>query len=205
MHKYNTSNQSGFSLLEIALVLIILGLLVSGAIKGVALIDNSRVKSLVSDAKNYPIAIISYESTFGSLFDTVTNPNNIPNSSEEMRLQLVNRNLVANKPEHSLRGQVLILKNRLDAADTNGNVTNLAFNDNATPKFFPWALCFTRLEKEDDVRGIIRNLEGDSVRFTGDQNNFNNGRARLVDSNFQAVSDFASSNQTLCIAVDTLL
>jgi len=43
------NSQSGFTLVEIAIVLIIIGLLIGGIIKGQAMIKNAKVKRLVGD------------------------------------------------------------------------------------------------------------------------------------------------------------
>lgn len=41
--------QSGFTLIEIAIVLVIIGLLLGGILKGQELINSARVKNLASD------------------------------------------------------------------------------------------------------------------------------------------------------------
>ena len=41
--------QRGFTLIEIAIVLVIIGLLLGGVLQGQQLIENSRVKSAVND------------------------------------------------------------------------------------------------------------------------------------------------------------
>lgn len=42
-------NQKGFTLVEIAIVLVIIGLLLAGVLKGQELIENTKVKSVISD------------------------------------------------------------------------------------------------------------------------------------------------------------
>ena len=41
--------QSGFTLVEIAIVLVIIGLLLGGVLKGQEMIENARIKSIVND------------------------------------------------------------------------------------------------------------------------------------------------------------
>lgn len=47
--KFSKSKQSGFTLVEIAIVLVIIGVLLAGVLKGQSMINNSRIKGLVRD------------------------------------------------------------------------------------------------------------------------------------------------------------
>ena len=60
-------NQSGFTLIEIAIVLVIIGLLLGGVLKGQELINSSKVKNLALDFKNIPVLIYGYQDKFKSL------------------------------------------------------------------------------------------------------------------------------------------
>ncbi len=60
-------NQSGFTLIEIAIVLVIIGLLLGGVLKGQELINSARVKNLAGDFKNIPIFIYGYQDKFKAL------------------------------------------------------------------------------------------------------------------------------------------
>ena len=60
-------NQSGFTLIEIAIVLVIIGLLLGGVLKGQELINSAKVKNLATDFKNIPIFIYGYQDKFKSL------------------------------------------------------------------------------------------------------------------------------------------
>lgn len=52
--------QGGFTLIEIAIVLVIVGLLLGGVLQGQQLIENSRVRAAVNDIKGVPAAAYSY-------------------------------------------------------------------------------------------------------------------------------------------------
>ena len=52
--------QSGFTLVEIAIVLVIIGLLLGGVLKGQELIENGRVKSAAADMNGISAAYNSY-------------------------------------------------------------------------------------------------------------------------------------------------
>ena len=56
--------QSGFTLIEIAIVLVIIGLILGGVLKGQELIDNAKVKNLASDFRNIPIYLHGYQDRF---------------------------------------------------------------------------------------------------------------------------------------------
>jgi len=61
------NSQSGFTLVEIAIVLIIIGLLIGGIIKGQAMIKNAKVKRLVGDVDGMRAAVLTYQDKFGML------------------------------------------------------------------------------------------------------------------------------------------
>jgi len=60
-------NQSGFTLIEIAIVLVIIGLLLGGVMKGQELINSAKVKNLASDFKNTSLYIYSYQDKYRAL------------------------------------------------------------------------------------------------------------------------------------------
>lgn len=52
--------QSGFTLIEIAIVLVIIGLLLGGVLKGQEMINNSKIKRAVNDFNGVSAAVYSY-------------------------------------------------------------------------------------------------------------------------------------------------
>lgn len=67
MSRHSFQRQSGFTLIEIAIVLVIIGLLLGGILKGQELINSARVKNLASDFRNVPVFIYGYQDKFRSL------------------------------------------------------------------------------------------------------------------------------------------
>jgi prepilin-type N-terminal cleavage/methylation domain-containing protein len=59
--------QSGFTLIEIAIVLVIIGLLLGGVLKGQELINSAKVKNLATDFKNIPVYIYGYQDKYKAL------------------------------------------------------------------------------------------------------------------------------------------
>ena len=59
--------QRGFTLIEIAIVLVIIGLLLGGVLQGQQLIENSRVKSATNDFNGIAAATFSYQDRYGRL------------------------------------------------------------------------------------------------------------------------------------------
>lgn len=60
-------NQSGFTLIEIAIVLVIIGLLLGGVMKGQELINSAKVKNIAADFKNTSLYVYSYQDKFRAL------------------------------------------------------------------------------------------------------------------------------------------
>ena len=65
--KQMTRSQSGFTLVEIAIVLVIIGLLLGGVLKGQEMIENSRIKSVVNDMNGVSAAYNSYFDRFRAI------------------------------------------------------------------------------------------------------------------------------------------
>ncbi|QJR13282.1 prepilin-type N-terminal cleavage/methylation domain-containing protein [Usitatibacter palustris] len=61
------AQQSGFTLVEIAIVLVIIGLLLGGILKGQELINSAKVKNLANDFRIIPTYIYAFQDKFKSL------------------------------------------------------------------------------------------------------------------------------------------
>lgn len=59
--------QMGFTLVEIAIVLVIIGLLLGGVLKGQELINSAKVKNFANDFRNIPLFIYGYQDRFRAL------------------------------------------------------------------------------------------------------------------------------------------
>jgi prepilin-type N-terminal cleavage/methylation domain-containing protein len=61
------NHQKGFTLVEIAIVLVIIGLLLGGVLKGQELINSAKVKNLINDFKTIPLFVYGYQDKFKAL------------------------------------------------------------------------------------------------------------------------------------------
>jgi prepilin-type N-terminal cleavage/methylation domain-containing protein len=59
--------QAGFTLIELAIVLVIIGLLLGGVLKGQELINSAKVKNMAADFKNIQVYIYGYQDKFKAL------------------------------------------------------------------------------------------------------------------------------------------
>ena len=59
--------QSGFTLIEIAIVLVIIGLLLGGVLKGQEMMNNAKLKRTINDYNGISAAIYSYLDRYGAL------------------------------------------------------------------------------------------------------------------------------------------
>ncbi|MEW6293702.1 MAG: prepilin-type N-terminal cleavage/methylation domain-containing protein [Pseudomonadota bacterium] len=59
--------QSGFTLVEIAIVLVIIGLLLGGVLKGQELINSAKVKNLANDFRSIPTFVYAYQDKYKRL------------------------------------------------------------------------------------------------------------------------------------------
>ncbi len=57
-------NQSGFTLVEIAIVLVIIGLLLGGVLKGQELITQAKIKNVANDLNGLTSAVYSYQDRY---------------------------------------------------------------------------------------------------------------------------------------------
>jgi prepilin-type N-terminal cleavage/methylation domain-containing protein len=71
-------NQHGFTLVEISIVMIIIGLLIGGTFGGMKLIENMQVNKTVQDLKAIESAALTFRDTYGRL------PGDMPNTAARL-------------------------------------------------------------------------------------------------------------------------
>jgi prepilin-type N-terminal cleavage/methylation domain-containing protein len=76
----NMRSTAGFTLVELAIVMIIIGLLIAGVLKGQALIGNAKVTAQVAQVKGIDAATSTFKDMYNALPGDITNPSvRIPN------------------------------------------------------------------------------------------------------------------------------
>lgn len=76
--------ENGFTLVELAIALMVIGLLIGGVLKGQELIENARVTQTIRQIKSYDAATLIFRNTYSALPGDIKRPNRIPNCTEEL-------------------------------------------------------------------------------------------------------------------------
>ncbi len=170
-------SQAGFTLVEIAIVMIIIGLLIGGIIKGKAMIQNAKVKRLVNDVDGLRAAILTYQDKFGMLpgdendpnaptGDTYNNDNDgqmgdVTDGEEfrDMRLAEILPGTGTAFPKHAFGGDL-----RFDGANINGsgNAANWIIATNV-----PGEICQEIDSKYDDGVRTTGEIQGTAAYTAG--------------------------------------
>jgi prepilin-type N-terminal cleavage/methylation domain-containing protein len=87
MKKTFSSKKSAFSLIELSIVLIIIGLLIAGVTGGASLIKSSQLRSVMGEARGYAVAVNAFYSQFNGLpgdFNTSVGTSGCGNNSSSI-------------------------------------------------------------------------------------------------------------------------
>jgi len=70
-----SNSQKGFTLVELSIVLVIIGLIIGGILKGQELIGNAQVKNVMAQAQSYEAATVSFMDKYSALPGDLQNAN----------------------------------------------------------------------------------------------------------------------------------
>lgn len=74
-YKRRQKNEKGFSLIELSIVLIIMGLLISGVVGSASLIETAKLRGTINDIISYRTAYNTYYAQFGKVPDSCSDDN----------------------------------------------------------------------------------------------------------------------------------
>jgi prepilin-type N-terminal cleavage/methylation domain-containing protein len=132
----NMRAEGGFTLVELAIVMIIIGLLIAGVLKGQALINNAQVTATVAQMKATDAATTTFKDTYAALPGNIQNPGTrLPNGC--------NLNALCNT-----------------GGTGNGNISNLP---NLTPVGAEGERFFVHLNAAGLITGIVPGVTGSLV------------------------------------------
>lgn len=74
------ASQKGFTLVELSIVLVIIGLIIGGILKGQELIGNAEIKNVIAQSQGYQSSVVAFRDKYGTLPGDLVDPQNfIPN------------------------------------------------------------------------------------------------------------------------------
>lgn len=72
-----SKSHHGFTLVELAVALMVIGLLIGGVLKGLEMISNAKITSAMQQIKSYDTAAITFRDTYGFYPGDIKNPGNV--------------------------------------------------------------------------------------------------------------------------------
>ncbi len=122
MNRNTKWRQKGFSMVEIAIVLVIIGLLIGGVLQVQSLMVNAKVKSVMKELEGVAIASAGYKDRMSRMAGD-TNQDGKVDSSVDFWLDLRREGFItgaatlASGPVHELGGEVIVLAPNLSFFD----------------------------------------------------------------------------------------
>ncbi len=81
LSKMKSNSQKGFTLVELSIVLVIIGLIIGGILKGQELIGNAQVKNVMAQAQSYEAATVSFMDKYNAMPGDLQNANTMLSAS----------------------------------------------------------------------------------------------------------------------------
>jgi len=76
LSSFNLKKKKGFTLIELSIVIVIIGLIVAGVVGGQSLVRQAKIRSLISDYNKYQIAMNTFKLEYSSLAGDLSNASN---------------------------------------------------------------------------------------------------------------------------------
>ena len=129
--KSNRKSEAGFTLVEIAIVMVIIGLLIGGILKGQAMIQNAKVKRVVKQADELRAGVMSFYDKYG-VYPGDENKNPIPSGGLDTEGDGDGQIEVAGAEDHGMFLDLQLSGLISGSYDGTSDMPNHAFGDNVT-------------------------------------------------------------------------
>lgn len=181
MQKLNTK-QAGFTLIEIAIVMVIIGVLLGGVIKGQELVATAKEKRIYTDFKSLQAVVFVYNDRYGKY------PGDIDNSTDGYTQAEINGTNTSPGFWASLKEAGFVDGKATDSNNSyiNTNEKNAFGGDMLfTPDK---EVCFTQIPRLP-TRGFVNNRNA-TAYLTNGQNGYKATEATATELNDEANRDF---------------
>lgn len=124
------NKNKAFSLVELSIVIIIIGLLFTGVAGGSKLIQQAKLKKLILDIENYKTSVNIFKLSYDALpgdFDRASNYWNTINGNNDGYVNYIQNTITSGKNEASVANQHLALAELIDGSFGDGQ--NMAANN----------------------------------------------------------------------------
>ncbi|WP_200762739.1 prepilin-type N-terminal cleavage/methylation domain-containing protein [Nitrosophilus alvini] len=181
------NGRGGFTLVELAIVLIIIGIIMGAVLKGQDLIRGAQGKKLTSLVKSWEVASFGYYDIYG----------NYPNELDDIL-----QSELKNKPDSSINlgGSTFYVKIGSDASNTLGNVIVLCVTNDCTGTFTSDQLFFAK-SVDNSLDGKANGTTGDVLGATG----ITLGNGDIATTTNDAVTDVTGEGTDLNTSITALV
>lgn len=140
-HPSPHAHSHGFTLIELAIALMVIGLLIGGVLKGQELIENAKVTSFIRQINAYDTATMIFRNTYGALPGDIRQPTRIPNCTAVLCNMAGNGDgQISNAPptrHETFNFFPHLLKAGMIQGSTEGFTLSTTLNDARSPLVFP--------------------------------------------------------------------